>query len=140
MHHIIYLSRATYPFTDAQLQDLLAQARPYNAAHGITGVLLYGNDQFLQLVEGEETEVRALYEHIRQDSRHQDITTFADKAIAERAFPDWSMAYQPLKTGRFQELIGYLSPAIVHFENANMSLTDQQLLQLLRTFVLPEEA
>ena len=140
MHHIIYLSRAVHPFSDEQLQELLVQARPYNAAHSVTGLLLYGNDQFLQLVEGEEAEVRALYEHIRQDPRHQDITTFADKAIVERAFPDWSMAYQPLKPGEFQELIGYLSPTTLRFENANMSLTDQQLLQLLRTFVLPEGA
>ncbi|RZK17733.1 MAG: BLUF domain-containing protein [Hymenobacter sp.] len=140
MHHIIYLSKAAHAFTDAELQDLLAQARLYNASQDITGMLLYGSDQFFQVMEGPEAAVQALYERVRQDPRHRDVATFADKAIAERAFPDWGMAFQPLDPTEFLEFAGYVAPAGLRLDHPNLSLTDQQLLQLLRSFVLPKGA
>lgn len=138
MHHIIYLSRATAPLSEAQLQDLLTQARLNNAALGVTGVLLYGNDQFLQAVEGDTATVQALYERIRQDPRHSDVTTFADKSITERAFPDWNMAFHALEPGQLQELTGYVAPDRLRVERPGLGLADTQLLQLLRSFVLPD--
>jgi hypothetical protein len=54
MHHIIYLSRATGPFTEAQLQGLLTRARRRTTELAVTGVLLYGSERFLQVLEGEE--------------------------------------------------------------------------------------
>lgn len=140
MHHLIYLSQATVPFDDSQLERLLTQARHFNAMHNLTGLLLYGNDQFFQVLEGDEIAVRTLYERIRQDPRHRNVTTYADKAIATRAFPDWHMAYQSLPPQQFIEFAGYVAPADLRLERPNLSLADTQLLQLLRTFVLPEES
>ncbi|RZK54618.1 MAG: BLUF domain-containing protein, partial [Hymenobacter sp.] len=117
--------------------DLLTQARLHNAAHGITGVLLYGNDQFFQVMEGEATTVQALYERIQQDPRHGSVTTFADKDIAERAFPEWSMAFNTLTPRQLLESVGYTSPDQLRLERPSMALADKQLLQLLRSFVLP---
>ena len=138
LHHLIYLSRATVPFSDAQLQDLLTQARLHNAAHGITGVLLYGNDQFVQVMEGEVGAVRTLYERIQRDPRHGGVTTFADKDITERAFPEWSMAFNTLTPQQLLEGIGYQSPDQLQLARPHLAVADKQLLQLLRSFVLPE--
>ncbi|RZK28907.1 MAG: BLUF domain-containing protein [Hymenobacter sp.] len=138
MHHLIYLSQATVPFEAPQLEQLLAQARAFNAAHELTGILLYGNDQFFQVLEGEAGAVRRLYERIGQDPRHRNVTTYADKAIAARAFPDWHMAYQALPPQEFLEFAGYVAPSSLQLERPGLSIADAQLLQLLRTFVLPE--
>lgn len=137
MHHIIYLSQAVAPFSDEQLQDLLLQARSYNAEQDITGILLYGNNQFVQVLEGEEAAVRALYEHIRQDTRHRDSTTFADKDIEQRAFEGWAMAFHPVDSAQFREVIGYLNPTELRINQPNLRLADAQLVDLLRSFVLP---
>ncbi|RZK30342.1 MAG: BLUF domain-containing protein [Hymenobacter sp.] len=138
MHHIIYLSRATTPFTNEQLQDLLEEARLHNAANELTGILLYGNDQFLQVLEGERGRVQTIYEHIVQDPRHHNVTLFADKQINARAFADWSMAYHPVDPAQFLEFTNYVSPQDVQLEHPNLTQADVQLLQLLRTFVLPD--
>lgn len=138
MHHIIYLSQATVPFTEASLRQLLGQARSYNSTHQLTGVLLYGSDQFFQVLEGEEATVRALYAHICQDPRHRNVTTYADKAIAKRAFADWSMRFQALPPQQFLEFASYLHPQQLQVERANLSQADTLLLQLLRSFVLPD--
>ena len=140
LHHLTYLSQATVPFGEAQLAHLLTQARSFNATHGLTGILLYGNDQFFQVLEGEATVVHDLYARICQDARHRDVTTYADKAIATRAFTGWSMAYQALPPAQFLEFAGYVSPQDLRLERPDLSVADTQLLQLLRTFVLPEGA
>ena len=138
MHHLIYLSQATVPFNVPQLEQLLARARRFNTAYALTGVLLYGNDQFFQVLEGDAATVQALYTRIRQDPRHRNVTTYADKAIAERAFPDWQMAYRALPPQQFIEFAGYVLPTRLRLDRPNLNLADTQLLQLLRTFVLPK--
>lgn len=139
MHHIIYLSRATVSFNDMQLQMLLDQARYYNAQHDVTGILLYGNGQFFQVLEGEEQAVRATYQRISQDPRHRDIAAFADKAIVARAFPEWHMGYRALAPESLIAPVGYVAPGALQLEREGLSLADRQLLVLLRSFVLPEE-
>jgi hypothetical protein len=138
MHQIIYLSQATVPFDEPQLQQLLAQARSYNTSHDLTGILLYGQDQFFQVLEGERSTVHELYARIQQDPRHRNVTTFADKEVAQRGFIDWSMAFHSLPPSQFIEFAGYVSPSALEVAQPGLSQADTQLLQLLRTFVLPE--
>lgn len=140
MHHLIYLSQATIPFNEDQLERLLVQARQFNQEHELTGILLYGNGQFLQVLEGDKATVHSLYARICEDPRHRDVTTYADKAIATRAFSDWRMAYQALPPEQFLEFAAYVSPRELQVERSGLSVSDTQLLQLLRTFVLPADA
>lgn len=135
MHHLIYLSRATQPFSEAALLDLLQYARHHNAQHDITGILAYGNGQFMQVLEGEEATISALYEHIERDPRHDNLVRFADKPIAQRSFTEWSMAFATLDDADFNALAGYVQPADLSLAGA--SATDDALLQTLRTFVFP---
>jgi hypothetical protein len=136
MHHIIYLSQAALAFSDALLQDLLLQARRHNAEMSVTGILCYGNQQFMQVIEGPEEVVRALYERIKQDPRHYAVTTYADKEIDQRAFAGWGMAYQPLTPEQFSAVLGYVQPDNVVLDVARLHRADAQLLELLRSFVL----
>lgn len=137
MHHIIYLSWATRPFSDEQLHTLLRKARSRNTEVGITGFLLYGNDCFLQVLEGEEVAVRTLYEYIKGDARHRDVTAYADKPIPQRAFAEWAMAFQSTTPQQFEQLVGYLQPASVAVDASRLSLTDLHLLDVLRSFTQP---
>jgi uncharacterized protein YaaQ len=137
MHHIIYLSCAVAPFTSMQLQALLTLARRRNTELAITGILFYGNERFMQVLEGEEEEVRALYELIKRDPRHQYVITYADKPIAQRAFAEWAMAFQPSNLQQAAELAGYLGPTDVAINIAGLPPVDTYLFDLLRSFTLP---
>ncbi len=137
MHHLIYLSRATQLFSEAALLDLLQYARHYNAQHDITGILAYGNGQFMQVLEGEQAAIAALYEHITRDPRHDNLVRFADKPIAQRSFTDWAMAFAVLSEADFSTLAGYVQPAQLGEEGSATSTTDDALLQTLRAFVFP---
>jgi hypothetical protein len=137
MHHIIYLSWATTPFSDEQLRTLLQEARSHNMSIGVTGILVYGNGCFLQVLEGEEATICALYDHIKQDARHRDVTAYANKAITQRAFADWAMAFQAATPAQFVQLAGYLPPADVTLDASRLSLMDIHLIDLLRSFTQP---
>ncbi|RZJ86778.1 MAG: BLUF domain-containing protein [Hymenobacter sp.] len=137
MHHIIYLSWATISFTNAQLDRLLTGARRRNTELAVTGILFYGNGRFLQVLEGEEEIVQEIYAHIKRDPRHGNILTFANKPIAERAFKEWAMAFQPLASQQFEDIVAYLGPPDVPVNTAGLSDTDRHLFDLLRAFVLP---
>lgn len=137
MHHLIYPSWATVPVTDALLQELLAESRIYNALHEMTGVLLYGNGQFVQVLEGEEEAVQALYERIKRDPRHRDAVTYADKAIVQRAFGDWAMAFHPVTPQQAASVLGYLDPGDIVVDETRLHQADVRLLEVLRSFVFP---
>lgn len=93
MLQIIYASAATAPMSDEDLGALLAQSRDKNAHHDITGMLVYDNGSFLQVIEGPEDEITPLFARIQQDERHDRVRMLSTKAVTEREFGDWAMAY-----------------------------------------------
>lgn len=101
LHEIVYVSVACNNPGAPELSALLTQSRRNNAATDITGMLVYHDGKFLQLIEGEEAAVSALYQTIVQDPRHQQVNKVWDAALKARSFADWSMAFacaQPLAT------------------------------------------
>lgn len=136
MHHIIYLSRATRPLSDEELAILLTQAREDNARQDITGALVYGDGQFMQIIEGEESALAMLYAKLLQDGRHGQVFKFADKPISQRSFASWSMAFQTASAEQFAELKGYATPEQLNLRVPGLSATDDMLLQMMKSFVL----
>jgi len=98
MIQITYASTATAPMSTDDLRDILTVSRRYNAAHGVTGMLLYHEGTFLQVLEGEEPEVDSLFDRLSADNRHTDVTILERKTITEREYPDWSMGFKKLSS------------------------------------------
>ena len=96
MIRLIYASHATVPFTDADLDALLETCRRYNVAHGVTGMLLHRDGDFLQVLEGEADAVRETFARIARDRRHAGVVMLDESSIDEREFASWAMAYRRL--------------------------------------------
>jgi hypothetical protein len=96
LFHVIYLSSARTKFTAADLNQLLAHSRQANEKVGITGILLYRDGNFLQVIEGEREAVMRLYQKIGKDPRHTGILSLFQEEIPEREFPEWSMGFRDL--------------------------------------------
>ena len=91
--HCIYASAATRPFETAELTALLQEARKHNDAAGLTGMLLYTEGSFFQVLEGVPEAVEALYARIELDQRHDQVTKIVAEAIPGRSFADWTMGF-----------------------------------------------
>jgi hypothetical protein len=91
---IAYVSQP-FGFDTAILSDILLVARSYNGAHDITGSLICRADLYLQLLEGPEPEVSALFARIRRDDRHLEVVERLRRPISTRMFPQWAMRHDP---------------------------------------------
>jgi hypothetical protein len=91
--HCIYASKASPGFQESDLPPLLEKSRINNAARGVTGMLLYIEGNFFQVLEGEEADVMAIYDRICLDDRHGRVTQIIREPVFERDFPDWTMGY-----------------------------------------------
>ena len=94
MYRIVYTSTARKMMTDRDLQKILRPARTNNAANLITGMLIYHDGCFMQVLEGEQAAVEACFAKVCKDSRHDNIITLSSETIVSRIFTDWWMTYQ----------------------------------------------
>jgi hypothetical protein len=88
---LLYVSRAHATITPAHMEPILAQSRAHNPDNGITGILCFGGDIYMQLLEGGRDAVNQLYCHIASDKRHKDVVLLHYEEICERRFSGWTM-------------------------------------------------
>lgn len=78
---------------NAELHNLRDEALSNNIRHGVTGLLLYVNKVFMQVIEGPHAEIGRLFDNIQSDPRNRDVIEMFDRSVDERAFSDWSMGF-----------------------------------------------
>lgn len=93
---LAYVSRSSKETSLEQLNQLLTQSRTFNTQNDITGVLLYKDKAFLQVLEGPVALVLSLYQKIEQDSRHTCIKKLYEKPLQDRNFSGWAMMFHDL--------------------------------------------
>ena len=102
MIQLVYASAATKTFTPEALRLLLGKARARNATFGVTGMLLYHNGSFLQVLEGPEAGVDRILASILKDPRHTTARTLSRAQVAVREFEAWSMGFVDTSNTRAQ--------------------------------------
>jgi len=101
---VVYISSSSGLLADDALARLLTQSQQNNRAQDITGVLLYLNGCIIQVLEGPEARVKALYAVITRDPQHSQVTKLFSGPIAQRSFADWSMGYKTLSVRELDHL------------------------------------
>lgn len=105
-YYLVYLSSATVKMEDRDLQRLLKKSRKNNELIGVTGLLMYIDGNFIQVIEGEKDTVMNLYRKIARDSRHANIIKLLDGYAASRNFEEWSMALKIFKRAEVFQALG----------------------------------
>lgn len=104
---LTYVSSAVRLLTQAELKALLRVSVRNNAAREITGMLLYDDGNFMQVLEGPEKAVDEVHRMIAADPRHRGMLTLLRKRIPERQFARWSMAFQNVDELSPEERAGF---------------------------------
>lgn len=134
MFRLIYVSTARELMNKDTLVGILAKAREKNARLGITGMLLYKDGNFLQLLEGEESVVRELYDKIVLDAAHFDSLILMDDSVSDRMFADWRMGFRNLSDPELQSLPGFAPFKHLNFNQNGVSPDVATCLDILRFF------
>lgn len=127
---LIYISRSTLVFDRQSLQELLRKSRMRNSEAGITGILLYKNGDFFQILEGPQSQVDSLYDVIRIDDRHKDIRLVSRKEDVEPIFGEWRMGFVDLGSS---SLPGF-SAALQNHKSLFELTSDMEVTRLLNDF------
>ena len=93
---LIYLSSSDKLLSDKELHKILETARERNTQHNITGILLYNDGNFIQVIEGCSSDVKQLYQNISNDASHKGLIKLIEQHIEERDFPHWAMSFRDL--------------------------------------------
>ncbi len=131
----LYASRALCEFSPTALDALLDHARERNHARELTGLLVYGHGGFVQVVEGPEEAVDALFSRIARDPRHE-VLMHTTRPVDTRHFPEWRMGYVRLDLAHSIAPNGFLDLLDADVELASLPGLDplaRALIEGLRT-------
>jgi len=131
MKYLVYISTAYRLMNQDELLDILAVSRTNNEKNNLTGMLLYGEGTFIQVLEGDEHTLDKTYEIIKADYRHKNIIKMADGIINQPNFPEWSMGFKSASAKELAEVGGFTDPKMLN------KLTAEQtsgILGMMKTF------
>lgn len=108
LSRLVYYSRQNpVRLSIREVSELIQRARVNNGAQGLSGGLLWSGRYFLQVLEGDRERVEKLYNVIRVDPRHQDVTLIEQSLVDERLFGEWYMAFCGLEERHGETLRRY---------------------------------
>ncbi|MEL7214987.1 MAG: BLUF domain-containing protein [Pseudomonadota bacterium] len=92
LYSLIYRSYARPPWMgDRTLNDIAAESHAFNGQNNISGVLLFADGVFIQVLEGSTVDVLKLTARIAADRRNERLRALWHGVIEERRFPEWNM-------------------------------------------------
>lgn len=141
LYHLIYISKAVTPLSGEALSHLLNQSRRWNESKGITGMLLYierhmmsqVTGRFIQVIEGNEADITSLFDKIKNDSRHHQVTVLQQGDIGVRSFNDWVMGFKVMRWQEYVSQPGFLDMDEL-FSGNEISLSSGVALNFMKTF------
>jgi len=126
---LMYASRAAEGLKPDAVTAIARKSNAANPAHGITGVLCFSGEVFLQVLEGGRSQVSALYNRIACDPRHHDVVLLSFDEIAERRFAGWAMGQVHMNMLNPALLLKYSESAVLDpytvSGKASMALFDE---------------
>ena len=103
---LIYKSKIGPDFKGKKsLKEIETTSIRNNTKHAISGLLLFCEDQFLQMIEGDPYELVKLYQAIIQDARNKENKLLWFFQIKERIFPDWAMLTSEVPPELFSQCV-----------------------------------
>lgn len=135
MKNIVYVSTAVKLMHENQLFDILHNSRQHNAALNISGVLLYSEGTFIQVLEGRDGVIDALYSRIQADRRHKNVMKLIDEPITEKSFAQWLMGFAVTDVEKTDKLVGYLRS----ISELDLSSNNSTAAAAIKTFIESNE-
>ncbi|MGS2721463.1 BLUF domain-containing protein [Paraglaciecola aestuariivivens] len=110
LYQLIYSSMCKTQLCVEDLDYILKVSRINNVQVDITGMLLYQQGSFIQVLEGPQKAVQATFTKIEKDPRHHSVTVLYQDHCEQRDFPTWAMAFHGFDSNESEGLSDFLHP------------------------------
>lgn len=136
LSQLVYVSNRKPNCTTEEIEKILASCKKNNPALNITGVLLYSDTKFIQLVEGDAKVITTLYDKIKLDARHSNPMMLSYGPIKEKSFPSWHMGSKKMASNDvdFKTDISTEDRAIFNNLLNGVEADGQRILNILKKF------
>lgn len=136
LSQLVYVSNRRPTCTAEEIEKILASCKKNNPPLNITGVLLYSDTKFIQLVEGDAKVLTALYDKIKLDARHNSPMMLSYGPIKERSFPSWHMGSKKMAANDvdFKTDISAEDKAVFNNLLNGVEADGQRILNILKKF------
>ena len=129
---LIYRSQLSLTCTSAALSSLVEKARIRNTEQGISGILLSRGRDVLQILEGTEQNVVALFNIIRADNRHTGVVELMRDYGPRRRFEDVGMLLFNMDVQTPKAVLA----SVLHYSKLESYLTSEdRVFKFIQTFI-----
>lgn len=132
---LIYRSQLTPSDDVLPLDTLVETAKRNNTALGVTGMLLFDGAHFLQVLEGEEETLDALFSKISRDVRHQHVVEMMRDYAPRRRFENVGMVLFDLRLELPQTI---LDSVLRHGKLESYLAAEDRVFKFIETFATSE--
>jgi hypothetical protein len=136
----LYASRPSGQLDSQQIELILEQSRRNNPRQGITGILCYTNEVFIQVLEGGRDEVCELFNGIVRDGRHLDLRILLYEEITERRFTNWTMGHVDVSKINAGLILKYFKTTNIDPFNSSGHATMALIQELVATAAIVSRA
>lgn len=92
--HLLYVSSLAPGVGTDVVAKITRVSRPNNLRDGITGLLVFDGESFIQWVEGPQAAIENLLDRLRADARHCEMEVLSlDNSSGPPLFGDWQLAF-----------------------------------------------
>ncbi len=130
---ICYISDSCREESLNSLKVLYSKAKKNNSKYNITGILIYSNANFLQVLEGDQKSVDATFKRISLDTRHRNIFKVINIDIQQRIFEDYNFGFTVVNNNkelnRLYEYLEWLRKADNTLANKVVNMVENFIAQ-----------
>ncbi|WP_373087524.1 BLUF domain-containing protein [Sneathiella sp.] len=134
MQYLVYVSSASHLMKEDELKEILKISRTRNLSDGLTGMLLYKDGSFMQMLEGEEEAVTKTFNRINDDSRHNGLIVICKETAESRIFDGWSMGFRTVNDTDLKNIPGYVGLRNGDFTDPSIIDNHHFAMTILKTF------
>lgn len=133
IYRLIYTSKAAPYLTDADFRTIAMFSSISNKRQNISGLLLHNNGLIMQVLEGSENGVKALFTKIKRDKRHHDVKVELSAEFENPYFQNWSMGFRPIESS--EQMDAFFDLTKTNFDKVVHRDAKEGLLEIIGDFV-----
>jgi len=133
LYCLVYTSVSSQKMSDDDLKEILKRSRIKNQKANVTGMLLYLDPYFIQVLEGEQETIDRIFDTISQDVRHRKVSIIYKQPLDKRYFSNWSMGFNKIDGEDLKNLDGF-SDFLQHPHSAHAADLHPEIETILKRF------
>jgi len=128
---ICYISDALEHESLNNIEKIYEKAKANNFKNNITGILIYKNQNFLQVLEGDSKTVDSTFAKIAYDARHHNIFKVINTSIEGRIFEDYNFGFTIINN---KQGLSNLNDYLMWLRNADNKLANK-VIHMVENFI-----